>query len=131
MENQIKRWQIHLAIWGGMFWFISFPIIDFANKKQLLHFSKPIAGYVIGVITGFAGFAIYEILTGNFNKLVAQEPIFKQISTMSFLIIIGFGAFGIISTNLMSISSAYNVAVLLGSVVSGWGIIPLLKCLDS
>lgn len=129
--DQIKPWQFYLALLGGMLWLAAFPAMDFVNKRHLLIVSQPIAGYVIGVVSGLSGFIFVEILKGNFSKFVAHQPLFKPISLLSLFITFAMGAFAIYSTNYINISGAYNTAVLIGSIVSGWGIVPILKLLDS
>jgi hypothetical protein len=131
MSNKPKIFQYHLAIFGGLFFAISFQISEYLQSIHQLYFAQIFLGYSLGFMLSFGLLVILELFRGNTYKFIDNNPVFKPLSYLCLFIIIGISAVGFWSTNYTTISYAYNTAFGLGTVISAFGLVPVISYNDS
>lgn len=127
MLSQPKPFQYQLTFFGLFLFLVSFQASELLSDNGYEYWAKIPIGYSLGFIFSFALLVILEILRGNTYQFIDSNPVFKPLSYLCLFVIILFAALAFYSTNYATISYGYNTAVGVGSIVSAFGLVPVIS----
>jgi len=126
----MKIWKIQLAFWGVMLWLGSFQLSEYLRGKGWAELHLAASGYMIGFITAFSGYLIWEVINGRGRDLLDQHPFWRVFSIFPLLILVCIGVAGFYNEMFGSSPWYYNVTFFLANFIVGKALIPVIHDLD-
>ncbi|WP_447400213.1 hypothetical protein [Vibrio harveyi] len=123
--------QIHLAFWSAMLFLGSFELKEFFGAQGMTDIDSLLGGYIVGYITIFAGFSLWEILAGRGRRFLDNRPYWRVISAIPLILLILIGAAGFYKEIFGSTPWQYNIGFFIASFAVGRGLIPVINHIDS
>lgn len=127
----MKGWQIQLAFWGGLLWLGAFSITDYANTHKYHELSSAMAGYIMGFVTAFSGYLLWEIVCGRGKKFLDSHPVGRVFSTIPLILLIAIGLVGFYGEIFGNTTWYYNISFFIAAFIVKNGLIPAVDHFDN
>lgn len=125
-----RKFQYVLAVLGTFIFLLNMQLVEWLNEHGYLYAGQLLVGYDLGFLLSFSLMVMLEIFRGNSYQFIDSGTFSKPLSYFCLLIIFAFSALGIWSTNYHSISYGYNTAYFIGTVICGFGLVPVISYHD-
>ena len=129
-DSKPRNFQYVLAIIGTFMFIINLQVADWLNGQGYLYAGQLLVGYDLGFLLSFSLLVMLEIFRGNSYQFIDSNPLFKPLSYLCLLVIFTLSALGIWSTNYHTISYGYNTAYFIGTIICGFGLVPVISYHD-
>lgn len=128
-KEKPHKWQAVVGAIGFLIWLISLQISEFLSSNYpSVH--TLIAGYSLGFITAFAGFAFRDLLLGKISRHIDNHPIFRWFSYASISLVMLLGLLTLLSQIFGNTSGTFVLGSIIGGFVVTIGVIPSIEYLD-
>lgn len=125
--SKLKDWQIGVGVIGSALWLLALPGSEWLAKHQLDAAYKLNAGYVLGFLTAISGFIFWEIVFGRGKSFIDDHKIFRYLSYVMLLVTLGLGLLALIAQIFGDTDWRFNIGALIGGLVVGLGVAPLVE----
>lgn len=126
-NSKPRNFQYVLAILGTFVFVVNLQVAGWFNNNGYLYIGQLLVGFDLGFLLSFSLLVILEMLRGNSYKIIETNPILKPLSYLCLSVIFVFSALGVWSTNYHTISYGYNTAFFIGSLICGFGLVPVIS----
>ena len=127
---RLKDWQARLGIIGLLAWMLVMPLSATLEKYHWVSLYKFDAGYILGFITAFSGFVLWEFMCGRGNRFIDPSPWFRWLSYIMLAIGLVLSALALLVQLSGNTDWLFNTGALLAGVVVRVGLLPTIKQLD-
>ncbi|EGR0234743.1 hypothetical protein Q9884_004169 [Vibrio vulnificus] len=123
--------KAQLGFWSSMLFLTAFELKGYALSSGFVDIDIALGGYIVGYITTFSGYMLWEVLAGRGNKIFDNRPCWRIISALPFVLLVIIGAMGLYKEIFGDAPWQYNIGFFIASFAVSNGLIPAIKYVDS